>query len=218
MKKILAALVIFLSAVTASQAAFAQDDDTKVAVTKLANSLHLEKFWPIIIQKASVNSVENVNRGALARIESISGLSDAQKAHAKEVMEKWAPQIAADVDALHRRMDVKALSVDMIETVYTKYFTGLELQRLAEFYDSSEFQKVAAHSVSSSNGSLEALLTPQEKTVLMNFYQSPLGQKQRNPQIGRDSLAYMNSRVSPLLDALVAPYQERLLKELQAYR
>lgn len=215
MKKIIVYTCILIAGAMAFAATAAQNDDVKAAAARLAASQQLGSYLPMIIRNASIDSIEKVKRGAMLRLESNAALSDAQRTRAMEIIDQFAPQIAADMDALHRTLDANALVLEMIETVYPKYFSQAEMQSLAEFYESTAFHKVARNELSVFKKNLETLLTPQEKQLLMNFYNSSLGQKQRNPQIAQESLAFMRSRVDPMIAALVAPYGEKMSKELQ---
>jgi len=218
MKKIIAKICILIAGAIAFGAGAAQNDDTKSVAARIAASQQIDKYLPMILQKSSADGIEGVKRGAMASIESNTALSDGQRMRAKEIVDQLAPQMATDLDALHRRIDVNALIPEMIETVYPKYFTQAEMLSLAEFFESTAFHKAAKNAVSFSKQNLETLLTPQEKKVLMNFYSSPLGQKQRNPQIAQESLTYLKGRIAPMLDVLVTPYRDQLMKELQSIK
>jgi hypothetical protein len=197
---------------------------------RLVTSQHLDTYWQPTLENAKAKSIDEVKRGARAALEARMNLSDAERARADGIIDELAPQIAAAVDAAHRRADVHALVTDMVATVFTQHFSVAELEQMATFYDSPAFQKslslgMKVDAESKRTGVPVAELwhrhdsefTDEERAQLAQFSRSAVGQKQRslNSTLRKECTAFLEARLAADVDRALAPYQDIVRKRLQ---
>lgn len=208
---------------------FAQNPDPamRAALEHLTASQNLGENLPLLLRNIASNGPGKVLQGAYDTIDANPALNPAQRARAKETMAALAPQIAADLDAMQAKIDLKALMLAMVEAVYPKYYSLREIQEMATFYDSPASRKALTMGVQAKaeisrtgmNPALvwaryEARFTPEEKRFLAAFQNSPTARKMRSvgPQVQEDSLRYLHARTDGLLDEVMARYKGRLEK------
>ncbi|MFZ6655367.1 hypothetical protein [Undibacterium sp. TJN19] len=191
---------------------------------------NLDKLWATIIDGEAKNGIEGIKRGAIEKLEQASSLTDAQRANAKKIMIELAPQLADEVTAMHKKIDIVSLVTDMTETIYPKYYTVQEIRDLSNFYGSMAFRKtavfgqeVAAESKRTGESkemiwrNYEYRFSEQERQFMLDFNNSATGKKQKTigAKVNAESMDFFYNRTMPAMDKIADHYGEMLTKRLK---
>ena len=221
MAKFLRLLLLSLCCAYTSAQAAEPSPQLKRAVDKLVESQNLAQMWPMIIETSSKNGAQQIALGAREAIDKNADLTAAQRAKARAIIEEAAPQMAVEIDALHRKIPVKALLTEMAYAVYPKYFTPSEIEEMARFYSGSVFPKLARFQILSQEESARTgrsadtlfskyvgQLTQSETASVVAFNNSATGRKLQRvgSAFTKEAQMYLFSRTSKDVDDVAHKY------------
>jgi hypothetical protein len=204
--------------------------EMKVTLHDFVAIQNLEKLWVSIIDSEAKNGIEGIKRGTIEKLEQTSSLTDAQRANLKKIMIELAPQLADEVTAMHKKIDVVSLVKDMTEAIYPKYYTVQEIRDLSHFYGSMAFRKTAIFgqevtAESKRTGESKEILwrnyeyrfSEQERQFMLDFNHSATGKKQKaiGAKVRDESLEFFYARTATAMDKIADQYGETLAKRLK---
>jgi len=129
--------MVALLATAISAAAQGIPEDKQVALRAFIASQKMSESWPEVVRVTSLDSVNEIRRGAVDGIKDAPNLSEAQKARILAAVEQVIPSEAADIRAALLKIDAQRLMEDLAFQVYAKYFSTEELNQVATFYSSA---------------------------------------------------------------------------------
>jgi hypothetical protein len=221
MPKFMLPLVLLLCCASTPAGAAEPSPQLKRAVDKLVESQNLAQMWPMIIESSSKNGAQQIVLGAREAVDNNADLTAAQRATARAIIEETAPQMVVEIDALHRKIPVKALFTEMGYSVYPKYFTPSEIEEMARFYSGTVFPKLARFHIRAKEESARtgqsadalfskysAQLTQSELASMLAFNNSATGRKLQRvgPAFTEEARMYLLSRTSKDVDQVAHKY------------
>ncbi len=227
MPKIILVILFALTLSSLEAQSAAPTPEMKAALKELAASQDLEINWARMLENESKTGAMQVKRGFMEKLDSTEGVSPEKRAQAIALIESWSHEIAADIHAMHSKLDVGALVIDMVEEVYPKYFKASEVREMAAFYRSAAFKKVVDMSLRAEVESArtgekveiimakyEKGLSPQDTRVFLAFHHSATGKKLSavSDKLKKDNVDFIQARTQKAFDD-VLDRQAKILKE-----
>lgn len=210
--------------------AVSANDNMKDALHSLVVAQNLEKYWPIIVRNAAINGAAEVERGALAALDSRPELTATERKEFKVLIKDMSSEVAAEINELHKKLDASQVVEEMVASIYPKYYDLPEIQKLTAFYNSKTFHKlvdaelkIAAESkrpradVPEIRKHAYESFTEEEGLQVSEFSLSELGRKQQriSGQVTAECMKFLEGRTRPARDEVTTRYGLILLDRLR---
>lgn len=205
--------------------------DMNKAITKLVDAQQLDKHWPSMVDAGAQRGAEKVFTGFMAAAQQGGALDAADKQRATALIQKYAPQIAADVTRMHRGLNARQFMLDWAVTYYPKFFDVAEIGALSDFYGGPAFQSMVGIQLDSEREHartgadvnlirerLANRLSASDKAALLAFSNSAAGHKEQgmSPEMASSLQAFWDARFKDEEARLLRPYITRMTAEFKA--
>ena len=145
---------------------------------------HMDEMWPQLYPKIASDTSRWVRQFAEADIAESAQLSQAQRAKAKDMLDRFMPAAQDDLTAYLKAYDYRQLTDFLAVDVYGSLFEMSQIRQLTAFYKTPTGQKLQRETPAimremkaGDKNVMERHFTKPEIAAVMAFYQSPAEQR-----------------------------------------